>query len=134
MESSSSAPKSLARTTEKPFESPYVKPMSRLYMADVDPTAASASSPRKCPITTVSTTLYNCWNRFPIKIGSEKARRRYITFPSTMLFTELLFVFKFSILILQGKTTLLFTLRGFYLFLKKKYIIFQRFVLIFNYE
>ena len=54
------APKYRATTTPAPSDTPLTKPVSRKIRLPEEPTAASASPPRKLPTISESAALYSC--------------------------------------------------------------------------
>ena len=79
--SQSLAPKYRATTTPAPNDTPLTKPVSRKIRLPDEPTAASASPPRKLPTISESAALYSCWNRLLIKIGSANSSIPLATLP-----------------------------------------------------
>ena len=62
MRAVSFAPNNWLMMTEQPVLLPSATAMKIIVMGNDAPTAASASSPTNRPATTLSATLYSCWN------------------------------------------------------------------------
>ena len=70
-----------------PEDTPTKKPTSRLMMVPVVPTAARAWVPTYWPTTMVSTVLYSCWKKVPMRIGKKKMSSCFQMTPSVMPFS-----------------------------------------------
>src|SRR5699024_3745737 len=70
-----------AISTPAPRLTPLTHPVSRKIRLPDDPTAASASPPRKLPTMRESTALYSCWNRLLKKIGTANSSIPRFTLP-----------------------------------------------------
>ncbi len=80
------APKYCEIITVEPIAMPTTKDISANINGKLAPTAARASLPKTRPITMLSTTLYNCWNTFPMSMGSANLKISFPSFPSVKSF------------------------------------------------
>ena len=80
------APNSCAIRIENPCANPWIIPSIIQFSQSAAPNAAKALTPNTCPTTMVSTTVYSCWNTFPIIKGSAKEKINFIGFPSVITF------------------------------------------------
>ena len=78
--------------TVAPEDTPTKNPTSRLIMVPVVPTAARAWVPTYWPTTMVSTVLYSCWKKVPIKMGKKKIKSCFQITPVVMLFSLMVWV------------------------------------------
>lgn len=75
MRAVSFAPNNWLMMTEQPVLLPSATAMKIIVMGNDAPTAASASSPTNRPATTLSATLYSCWNTALSSMGMVNRHR-----------------------------------------------------------
>lgn len=94
------APKRWENTTLLPIQKPSVMEVIKVIIVNEEPTAAKAVPPRAFPTIRVSTTLYNCCNKFPIIKGMLNISMDFNSFPSVKLTVFKFFLPNYIILLI----------------------------------